>query len=313
MTVGILGSGFGLYGYLPALVRMGEHVVMPERYRGKLRGRADVASLESSVDWLADEEAVMAQSLALVVSRRPTDQVRDVRAALERSAIQRFLLEKPLGPDPASALALFDALDQAGRAMRLGFIFTYAPWVGSLRGWIAEADEDAQLVIDWRFRAHHYATGLDTWKRRTSAGGGALRFYGIHLVALMAELGYAGVSSSRVWSRQDDETEAWEASFTGRGRPTCRIRVDSNADDTAFEVAGAGGKAKLSAMLRDPFDQLPAHDAYDRRTDALTRLCRSLLGGVATSPPSWYRASLALWAMSERMAYGSMLAHAPLD
>ena len=139
-------------------------------------------------------------------------------AALERSAVQRFLLEKPLGPDPASALALFDALEQAGRAMRLGFIFTYAPWVDSLRDWIAEADEDAQLVIDWRFRAHHYATGLDTWKRRTSAGGGALRFYGIHLIALMAELGYASLSSSRVWSRHDDETEAWEASFAGTGK-----------------------------------------------------------------------------------------------
>ncbi len=299
MTVGILGSGFGLYGYLPALARMGERVVMPERYREKLRDRPDVCDLDGHIDWAADDEAVLKRCATLVVSRRPADQVRDVGQALARGTVKRFLLEKPLGPDPAAATSLFDALEKRGRMVRLGFIFAYAPWAQDLRGWIAGAD-DGMLDIVWRFRAHHHAANHETWKRHHGQGGGVLRFYGIHLIALLAELGYTEVTESRIEATASGEAETWNAQFICAGRPSCRVEVDSNADVPVFRVSGTHRHSPLITALADPFDRAAVQGGFDRRVEALTALCRSLLADEP--PPPWYRASLALWAAAERRA-----------
>ena len=64
MRVAILGSGFGLYGYLPAIaVGCRQHVVLPERYRERMRLRADVGDLTDSVEWAASDDAMLELSL----------------------------------------------------------------------------------------------------------------------------------------------------------------------------------------------------------------------------------------------------------
>lgn len=46
--IAILGSGFGLYGYLPALVaHCVQRVVLPERYRQRLEERSELAQYAS--------------------------------------------------------------------------------------------------------------------------------------------------------------------------------------------------------------------------------------------------------------------------
>ena len=52
----ILGSGFGLYGYLPALVEGCEQpVVLPERYRARFDERSELARFAINVQWEDDE------------------------------------------------------------------------------------------------------------------------------------------------------------------------------------------------------------------------------------------------------------------
>ena len=45
----IRGSGFGLYGYLPALVGCGRRVVLPERYRARFAERPELAPFANEV------------------------------------------------------------------------------------------------------------------------------------------------------------------------------------------------------------------------------------------------------------------------
>lgn len=296
MKVGILGSGFGLYGYLPAVVSgCGEQVVLPQRYREKLRSRADVARFDEVVEWTADAAAVLDTADAVILTQRPGDQVRLVAECVARESLRRVLLEKPIAPDPASAAALLDQLAQHGKTVRVGYTFRYTSWGAELLRDDAGTKAAEPIEIEWLFRAHHYATGAQNWKRNVSTGGGAVRFFGIHLIALLAELGYTEVAMSDVGSEHPDEAERWQATFAGPGGRVCRITVNSNADTERFAVRRAG----QSIEWRDPFQDSVSIDGLDRRVSGLTELCRDFLYG-ASETPAWYRTSVDLWAAVER-------------
>jgi predicted dehydrogenase len=288
---------------MPALARLGATPVLPARYREKLRARSDVASFGDRVLWVADEPALLDRAEALVLAVRPVDQVALAEAALAAPGIGRLLLEKPIAPDPAAARALLGALRASGRTVRAGFNFRYTPWAGRCRDWLTGATPQARLRIGWRFRAHHYRTGLETWKRRPAEGGGALRFFGIHLVALLAELGYRAAHASVVRGEGPEDARSWEAAFAGPGLPSCAVVVETDADEQAFLIEGTAGRggAPLRIALDDPFAETQADGPLDRRVEVLEALCRDFLAGPP-GIPDWYAASVDLWESVEAQA-----------
>jgi len=64
-----------------------------------------------------------------------------------------------------------------------------------------EIEETDLLFLDtWhsykQLKADHFKNNKDNWKRDHKQGGGPLRFYGIHLIAVLAELGYTSSRQS---------------------------------------------------------------------------------------------------------------------
>jgi predicted dehydrogenase len=303
VTVGILGSGFGLYGYLPAVLGLGEHVVMPAHYREKLLSRADVRHLDRRVEWAAGgDEEIFATATALIIAQRPADQVRAVQSALTATSIKRLLLEKPLAPSPEAAAGILDSLEKAGRSVRIGFTFNGTAWAEALAFWMAGASPGATLDIVWQFQAHHYMNAIQNWKRRVSEGGGALRYYGIQLIGLLAKLGYDAVLASELGSDAADDAARWTATVTGPGRPSCRLAVDSRNSEALFAITGEElACSAFQLLLRDPFEDAPVEGARDRRVALLSRLCQSLLR-EPSGTPDWCRRSVDLWREAETLA-----------
>ena len=299
MNVGILGSGFGLYGYLPSLLSIGSvRVVLPRGYAPRVLCRDDIRSLGPQIDWVDDERELLASCDALVVSRRPEDQASKLAEVLAHPRIRALAIEKPIAPTPVLASAMLDLLETAGLRFRIGFTFRHTPWARSLlaalRGRTSHIDA---LDLFWSFRAHHHVTGARNWKRSVSSGGGALRFYGIHLVALLAECGYDASSESRTTSCDIDEADTWQATLSGPGLPCCRVMVDCNATVTEFSLRSKAAEFP-DFTLADPFDDVDRHPSYDRRVNVVARLCRDLLEGGETSC-AWYRGATDLWASIE--------------
>lgn len=303
MAVGILGSGFGLYGYLPAVLDLGEQVVMPAHYREKLLSRADVRCLDPRVEWASGgDEEIFATADILIIARRPADQVRAVQSALTATSIKGLLLEKPLAPSPKVAAEILDSLEKAGRNIRIGFTFNGTAWAESLAVWVADAVHGATLDIAWEFQAHHYMNTIQNWKRRVSEGGGSLRFYGIQLMGLLAELGYDTVLASKLGSDCPDDAARWTATITGPDRPRCRLAVDSRNSKALFAITGEGApRSAFQLKLRDPFEDTPVEGSRDRRVALLSRLCKSLLW-EPSGTPVWYRRSVDLWQDAETLA-----------
>jgi predicted dehydrogenase len=289
MKVGILGSGFGLYGYLPALQALPCRVLLPQRYRTVVESRAELSGFAAGIDWVSDERAAIDGAQALVNARRPADQSRMIAEILRHNGLKRLLLEKPLAPTPALAAQLQNRIEASGKILRMGYMFGFTGWGRDLM--TRAADTTGDIQIKWTFRAHHYAANLSNWKRSRTEGGGALRFYGIQLISLLADLGFDGVVASSTVSALSDEAEVWCATLSNGRSARCEIEVDSNSAQTEFSIHAPA--LSLAISLPDPFGE-PSDAAQDRRVPILSSLCRELLTSEQT-PHSSYRKTIALW------------------
>jgi len=209
--VTIIGSGFGLYGYLPALVDgCGLRVTLPGRYRQRFDERPELNRFRSAIEWSRDERAALDISEGVVLATTPHLQAEWISACLELEHIGYLLIEKPIAASPSEAMDLLDRLHHSGKIFRIGYVFRYTDWALALSRAL-KSPSSKTLRIQWRFLAHHLAHQLHIWKRFNSTGGGAIRFYGIQLIALLAEFGYREIVESKATGPTRDEVAGWTA------------------------------------------------------------------------------------------------------
>lgn len=267
----VVGSGFGLYGYLPAVVEaFGGPVLLPESYRAKVEARPELLAYRSAIRWTPDAGSALREASEVVIATPPRRQVEVALACLALPAVRTLVLEKPVAPSAAEAHALLQALRRSGRRYRLGYSFLHTAWAAGLP-W-PRAGHAREVAITWTFMAHHFAHGLQNWKRAHPEGGGPLRFYGVHLVALLALHGYRGVRESVLEGGTAGEPERWRALFRGEGLPDCRVLVDSRSAAAGFRIAAAAPLVDLA----DPYGAEPAAGEGDRRVAVLKRFLESL-------------------------------------
>jgi predicted dehydrogenase len=294
----IVGSGFGLYGYLPALIGLGHSVVLPQRYQERFFARPELKRFGDHVEWQADEEAALSRAAGVVIAQRPENQREWVLRSLAFPNIDRLVLEKPLAPTPEEAIELDLSLAQSRKAYRVGYTFCGLSWTSRIREFAGD-HPTGDLSIDWRFLAHHFHHGLSNWKRWNSAGGGAIRFYGIQLIAALAQSGYRVVSESHAVGPSAAETTGWSAVFSGDGLPNCRILVDCQSEATRFDIFSRTSRGLDATLFQEmnPFASepwRPASAQLDGRIGAVGDVVRSLFEREDAAL-AWYPEVLKLW------------------
>lgn len=296
MKVGVLGSGFGLYGYLPALILASEKkVFLPYRYSQKLSQRSDISKFLDKILWVDTDHDILSKVEALVISRRPKDQELLVNEALTYTNISHFLLEKPIARNPILALNTMNQLLNQRKKIRVGYTFRYTKWGEEILKRKFDSLIDEPINIEWLFKANHYLTDENNWKRYVSEGGGALRFFGIHLIALLSEIGYTSVLFSKIATERINEAESWTAKFSGVNLPDANIKVDSNSTVHKFSVR----TGNFITLQRDPFESDSLIEGVDQRVSGIGKLCIDLLD-ITSENPEWYIRSLELWLSAEK-------------
>jgi predicted dehydrogenase len=312
-VIAILGSGFGLYGYLPALVKgCGQRVVLSERHREPFALRPELAPFADDIVWERDEANALDRAEGAVLALQPSDQSEWIPRCLERPNLKRILVEKPLATSPEAARASLEDLIRSGKIIRVGYTFRYTDWAEKMAAALKRGTRSKRLLIQWSFLAHHFHHDLRNWKRFTGSGGGAIRFYGIQLIALLAELGYHSVISSRSFGESPNVVDKWTASFGGPGLPECDVALDTRSATENFSAELLFNSATepnlVFADLNDPFQSTTTEPlkGLDRRVPVLSRLCRSLWG-EAVDEDVWYKATIELWrVVEERTSFGTV-------
>jgi hypothetical protein len=255
--LGILGGGFGLYGYLPAAAMLlKEPVLLLNKYKSIIDSRQELLSFKDQIIWLESEEELIQTADSLVISRRPIDQEALASKCLLQTNLKRIMFEKPLASSPQKAQKILDQVANSDKYCSVGFTFRFTNWARQLKEKLlyGEFSEHESINLSWHFMADHFSRNIESWKMDHAQGGGAIRFYGIHVIALLAELGYENVASSSVSSSNSNHNYySWSASFTGSQLPTFFVNLDSKSDASFFKVNLRNDEQTLFEGL-GPFD-----------------------------------------------------------
>lgn len=273
----IVGSGFGLYGYIPAIAGTLEcTVVLPESARVKFAARPELARFEPSIRWSPSIGYALQQASVAVIAVPPKEQTAIAVECLRHEGIGAIVLEKPVAATPGNAREVLDSIMGSGCRCRVGYTLLQTDFAEALLAADAPAAEDP-LTIEWTFMAHHFANDVDTWKRSHAQGGGALRFFGIHLVALLACLGYREAAHSTLAGEKPGEPERWLATVTGPGKACASVLLDCRSPLNAFRITRErNGKQEYVVDLEDPYWSIAKAGGTDRRVNYISRLLGTL-------------------------------------
>ena len=255
--LGLLGGGFGLYGYLPAAVTLlQEPVLLLNKYKPIIDSRQELLSFKDQIIWLESEEELIQTADSLVISRRPLDQEALVSNCLAQTNLKRIMFEKPLASSSQKAQKILDQVANSNKYCSVGFTFRFTNWAIKLKEKLlnGEFSEHESINLSWHFMADHFSRNLESWKMDHAQGGGAIRFYGIHVIALLAEWGYDQVVSSIVETQNLKlSIYNWAACFKGPGLPTFLVNLDSKSNVSYFKVNLRNDEENLFEGL-GPFD-----------------------------------------------------------
>lgn len=303
--IAILGSGFGLYGHLPALASIkGEKILLPLSYIPFLEKRPELYDFENQIVWLKNKTEAISQASTVVLALNPQSQVWWLHRCLKKSNVKNILLEKPLAQCPQQAFQLLNILSASNKNFLINYSFLYLPWAESLRSSLTFC-QSGLVKINWSFHAHHFINNIKNWKRYHSLGGGSLRFYGIHLVALLASFGYSEVRSSFLEGASDDEPHKWVAYFNGNSLPECFVEVNTQSETRCFVIGvfGEENQPTYNLNLSDPFesDKLNSDNAQDARVGLLTQVFDQMMCQDSV-PTGLYKIVNSLWASIEKQS-----------
>ncbi len=181
MRIGIIGSGFGLYGLLPAFNSIPECEVVcicgkkTERLTGYC---ASIGLTNIYSDWQEMLESETIDALAIAVI--PSAQYEIAKFAMQKGI--HIFAEKPLTATLAQAVELMSLAEKYKIVTAVDFIFPEIPeWQkvkelldGKVYG------ELKHITVRWDFLSYDIKNSIASWKTDSSQGGGALAFYGSH-------------------------------------------------------------------------------------------------------------------------------------
>lgn len=179
MAVGIFGSGFGIYGYLPAFAQLGYEVVTLERYRTIISERSELSQYRGCISYLDSELDVLNNSTYIVVARDPKSQVTLVEKYLPKLIPKKHVFfEKPLTHSLKIRTAFIRKLEEVGLSFSVAYLFLYSEWFQKIL-----IQESGDFDLTWNI-----TKPVAEWKRVNENGGGILNYYLLHLFPCLDQL-----------------------------------------------------------------------------------------------------------------------------
>ena len=270
----IFGGGFGIYGYLPAILLYPRNkVYLNIKYKKKITERIELNKLLEKIFWYKEIDTIIQKVNSVVVATNPEKQEEIILDLLNHQNINNLILEKPLAVNPRNSIKVLSKLIHSNKEFVFGYSFLYTNWSLKVKKQIHQINHKI-IYFDWFFMAHHFKNNLKTWKNNHLKGGGVIRFYGIHLIALLAEFGYSEVNYSKIKVDREGLYTDWKASFLGKSLPACRIQINTKSHHSKFNILGINKKDETVELLnlKTPFDEERPIENYDKRVSLLSKI-----------------------------------------
>ncbi len=269
---GIIGGGFGLYGYLPALSKSSNPVILIHNKNLKfLNSRTELNQYMRFVKGVESYEEMLNTANSLVITTPPQVQEFYInKIEFNQCRYINLILEKPLASNPIIGNCVLKKSIQMAACVRIGYSFNDTVWAQKLR--ISKEFICAVSVkISWLFYAYHFKNNKDSWKAHHDLGGGVLRFYGIQLLAFLCTINKVTVNESRIFCDETDRPYRWEARLNIFNGPLLDIEIDCKHTTEIFEVK----YLNQIFQRKSPFSEEVFEDGDDLRVPLIRKLINS--------------------------------------
>lgn len=218
--IGILGSGFGLYGYLPAICQYypDRMVLLRNKAKAIINTRVELQKYHKNIFWKESFEEIIQNSELLIITYPPFEIKKLIELILASSKIKKIIVEKPICETPEQALYFINQMKRAKIKIASSFIFIYTDWVKDLL-----KNSDSNSKIHWQIVNNN---NKNSWKWNTKLGGGLLSFYGIHLLSVCAYMNF------KIKKIIKNDINSFEAIFQRNSKEL--LIIINNSDSQSF-------------------------------------------------------------------------------
>ena len=248
IKVGILGSGYGLYGYLPAIQDLSCEVVTLKRYLdSEVGSRKTVAERLKRCTLVESESVVASRSEVLVIARTPIAQASQIQSLETSSTLNHLFLEKPVAGDISSHSNILTLLRNLDLTFSVGYLFPYTNWGEQIRLELIQGT--CSVEIRWQMRRPNGA-----WKLNVDLGGGIFDYYLIHFIPV-----FFGVSKiEKILIDSYIPSEKMQVSFILNSGQNITV-LFSFSLNSCFEIEFNRGKetidSRSKAFFASPFSE----------------------------------------------------------
>jgi predicted dehydrogenase len=186
IRIGIIGSGFGLYGLLPAFHSLSNCRVVAfcGNSSPRLLRVIQELSLEKVLQLYQNwQEMLSCEQLdAVAIAVVPAAQYQIAKMALEKDI--HVFAEKPLTAQLTDAYALVNLANRKKLTHGIDFLFPEIDVWQIAKKMLNEKKygDIRHVAVNWDFRSHDIRQKISSWKTDSSLGGGALAFYFSHVL-----------------------------------------------------------------------------------------------------------------------------------
>ena len=211
----IYGSGFGIYGYLPAIYKFSKKIYLNKKYQETFRSREELALFEPKIVWYKNTKNIISKIDYLVIAKRPVDQSKIVKQILKnKNKLKHVFLEKPISISPKKTLNLLKVFHKTKVNYSVGFLFEYVSWYTLIKKQIKNYKK-TNITIKWNIKKD--LNKKFSWKYNHKEGGGLLRYYGIHFIKLFADLNLNIIKKNKITK------DYWEISIDDKKQNTINV------------------------------------------------------------------------------------------
>ena len=181
IKVAIIGSGFGLYGLLPAFysIKNCNVVGISGKNSKRMEDTCIKYNLKRYENWEKMIEVEKPDAIAIAVI--PENQYKIAKMALENNIA--VFAEKPLATSYQQSLELSNIATKKKLPNMVDFIFPEIPEWKKTKDIIDKCiiGKITSVNITWSFLSYDLENEVNSWKTNISKGGGALSFYFSHI------------------------------------------------------------------------------------------------------------------------------------
>ena len=273
----LYGKGFALDVYLPALVNLGIKKVFIKKNQFSNISRSNILEKYKEYIIYFNEEDYKDQLFDYTILAVSPE--KQYTLLLNNKIIKNtntLILEKPLASSPIKAIEILRELENLKIKYLINYSFRYAVWYKKLCSGIYNLPKNIELFFIWKFRARHFIHNRITWKKSHSKGGGAIRFYGIHLIAILSDMGYSNIEESNTSFDLLYDLSSFSCSLESTNKlPKCKILINSNSLENQFSCYYIKDSKKINLLdLEAPFPYKYGELYNDPRIDLTKRLLK---------------------------------------